>query len=364
MQTLMNKTMESRKFSNEDSRWEAVVQRNSQAEGAFVYGVMTTGIYCRPVCASRLPYRENVQFFDRWENAEEAGFRPCKRCTPQAAQLPNEAVAAVEKACKMIEEAEKEPTLNQLADAVGLSPAHFHRLFKKTVGITPKQYATEKRLSRMRTNLQGDSTVTEAIYQTGYGSSSRFYEKATESLGMKPTEYREGGAGLSIRYAIVVSYLGWVLVAVTDRGICRIDFSDSQEILRKRLESTFPKAGFVEDDPDIGMIAAQTIAFLEAPEQGLDLPLDVQGTAFQHRVWTALQNIPAGTTASYGEIARQLGNPKAARAVAGACASNPIAVAIPCHRVVRSDGELGGYRWGMERKRTLLERESNIASGK
>jgi AraC family transcriptional regulator of adaptative response/methylated-DNA-[protein]-cysteine methyltransferase len=259
----------------------------------------------------------------------------------------------------MIEEAENEPTLDQLAGAVGVSPAHFHRLFKKTTGITPKQYATEKRLSHMRTILQGDTTVTEAIYHTGYGSSSRFYEKATESLGMKPTEYQAGGTGLSIRYAVVQSYLGWVLVAATDHGVCRIDLDDAREILVKRLESTFPNAEFLEDDADIGRIAAQTIAFLEAPEVGLDLPLDVQGTAFQHRVWTALQRIPSGQTASYGEIARQIGEPKAARAVAGACASNPVAVAIPCHRVVKSDGKLGGYRWRIERKRALLEREKS-----
>jgi AraC family transcriptional regulator of adaptative response/methylated-DNA-[protein]-cysteine methyltransferase len=364
MRSNMNKTMEFADFTSETSRWQAVLQRDPQSDGAFVYGVLTTGIYCRPVCASRLPNRENVRFFDTWKEAQEAGLRPCKRCFPQAAHSPNEATAAVEKACKMIEEAENEPTLDQLAEAVGLSPAYFQRLFKKTVGITPKQYAHEKRLDRMRANLQEDSSVTEAIYDSGYRSGSRFYEKATESLGMKPTEYRQGGPGLLIRYAIVRCYLGWVLVATTDRGICRIDLDDSREVLKKRLEVTFPNAGFLEDDAEIGHITSQTIAFLEAPEGGLDLPLDVQGTAFQHRVWKALQNIPAGSTASYGEIGRQIGKPKAARAVAGACASNPIAVAIPCHRVVKSDGGLGGYRWGIERKRALLEREKNIAGKK
>ena len=361
MRSNINKTMESADFSSEKNRWQAVLQRNPQSDGAFVYGVLTTGIYCRPVCTSRLPNRENVRFFDTWQDAQEAGLRPCKRCTPQAVQMPNEAAAAVEKACKVIEEADKEPTLNQLAETVGLSPAYFQRLFKKTVGITPKQYAREIRLGRIRTHLRKDSSVTEAVYHAGYGSGSRFYEKATESLGMKPTEYQNGAAGLSIHFAIVQSYLGWVLVATTNTGICRIDLDDSREVLKKRLESTFANASFLEDDADIGDIVAQTIAFLEVPATGLDLPLDIQGTAFQHRVWSALQRIPFGQTASYGEIARQIGDPKAARAVAGACASNPVAVAIPCHRVVKSDGGLGGYRWGIERKRALLEREKRIA---
>jgi AraC family transcriptional regulator of adaptative response/methylated-DNA-[protein]-cysteine methyltransferase len=336
----MNKSMEFADSTSETSRWQAVLQRDPQSDDAFVYGVLTTGIYCRPVCASRLPNRENVRFFDTWQDAEEAGLRACKRCEPQAVQMRNEVAAGVEKACKMIEEAESEPTLDQLADAVGLSPAYFQRLFKKTVGITPKQYAREIRLGRMRTHLHEDASVTEAIYHAGYRSGSRFYERATESLGMKPAEYQQGGPGLLIRYAIVQCYLGWVLVATTNRGICRIDLDDAREILRKRLEGTFPNASFLEDDADIGDIATQTIAFLEVPAAGLDLPLDIQGTAFQHRVWAALQDIPFGHTASYGEVARQIGDPKAARAVAGACASNPVAVAIPCHRVVKSNGKL------------------------
>ncbi|MFN2236475.1 MAG: bifunctional DNA-binding transcriptional regulator/O6-methylguanine-DNA methyltransferase Ada [Anaerolineales bacterium] len=362
MQSSKNKIMEFTDFTSETSRWQAVLQRNPQSDGAFIYGVLTTGIYCRPVCTSRLPNRENVRFFDSWQDAEAAGLRPCKRCAPQAVQMPNEAAAAVEKACEMIEEAENEPTLDQLAEAVGLSPAYFQRLFKKTVGITPKQYVREKRLGRIRTHLQEDSSVTEAIYHAGYGSGSRFYEKATESLGMKPNEYRQGGPGFSIRYAIVKCYLGWVLVAATDHGICRIDLDDSPDILKNRLESTFQNARYLQDDADIRDIAAQTIAFLDTPAAGLDLSLDVQGTAFQHRVWAALQRIPCGQTASYGEIARQIGDPKAARAVAGACAANPVAVAIPCHRVVKSDGKLGGYRWGIERKLALLEREKREKS--
>jgi AraC family transcriptional regulator of adaptative response/methylated-DNA-[protein]-cysteine methyltransferase len=346
-------------FSSKSSRWQAVIQRNPKSNGEFVYGVVTTGIYCRPVCSSRLPNRENVQFFDTWQMAEEVGFRSCKRCTPHNPDAPNTAIDAVTEACKIIEEAESEPTLNQLADAVGLSPYHFHRLFKKTVGITPKQYAMEKRISRVRSNLHQDSTVTEAIYEAGYESGSRFYENATTSLGMKPSEYQKGGVGILIRYGIVRSYLGWVLVAVTERGVCQIDFDDTPKNLKTRLETNFPKARLQGDDPTITTVISQTLAFLEAPEKGFALPLDVQGTAFQQRVWAALRNIRPGATASYAEIAQQIGNPKAARAVAQACATNNIAVAIPCHRVVRSNGELGGYRWGIERKRAILERESN-----
>lgn len=346
-------------FSTELTRWEAVGQRSPQADGFFVYGVSTTGIYCRPVCPSRRPKRENVEFFETWQAAEQAGFRPCKRCIPQSPDEADESLKVIMQACQIIEEAEQAPTLQQLADAVGLSQYHFHRLFKRIVGVTPKQYAAEKRLDRVRTQLQEGATVTDAIYNAGFESSSRFYETATSSLGMKPKEYRSGGQGVSIRYAIVQSYLGWVLVAATDRGICRIDFGDAPEILRKHLKTRFPQAELQANDPNFQKLVAQVLGFLEKPEQGLGLPLDIQGTAFQRRVWTALQNIPAGATASYGDIAAQIGNPKAARTVAQACASNNIAVAIPCHRVIRRDGELGGYRWGVERKRAILERESD-----
>ncbi|RME98241.1 MAG: helix-turn-helix domain-containing protein, partial [Chloroflexi bacterium] len=288
-------------FLSEAGRWRAVVQRDPQADGAFVYAVATTGIYCRPTCSSRRPNRENARFFDTWQQAEEAGFRPCKRCTPQTSVAPNTAVDAVAQACQIIEQAEQEPSLKQLADAVGLSPYHFHRLFKKTVGITPKQYAMQKRLNRVRHTLRQNSTVTNAVYEAGFESGSRFYETAATSLGMKPSEYQKGGTGVSIRYAVVQSYLGWVLIAASERGICRIDFGDDPEILQTRLKATFPGAKLQDGDPAFATIVAQTLAFLETPEQGLALPLDVQGTAFQRRVWSVLQTIQPGSTASYAE---------------------------------------------------------------
>jgi AraC family transcriptional regulator of adaptative response/methylated-DNA-[protein]-cysteine methyltransferase len=261
--------------------------------------------------------------------------------------------------CELIEASEEPPTLVELAGAVGLSPSYLHRLFKAAVGVTPKQYAMEKRLGHVRERLQADdATVTEALYEAGFGSSSRFYEDITEKLGMKPSEYRDGGQGMRIHSAVAQSYLGWVQVAATAKGICAIDLADSPDDLRERLRARFPKAGLVEDDPNFRALVSQVLSFLESPQDGLDLPLDVQGTAFQRRVWLALREIPPGSTASYGEIAARIGNPKAARAVAGACASNPVAVAIPCHRVVRSDGELGGYRWGQERKSRLLVQET------
>lgn len=357
----MSSTMrDTESFVTESSRWQAVVDRDVRADGAFVYAVTTTGIYCRPGCASRLPNRENVRFFGTWQAAEGAGFRPCKRCTPQLAVVPDTATDAVMRACAIIEAAEKPPSLQQLADAVGLSPSYFHRLFRKTVGVTPRQYAAQKRLERVRANIRQDDTITDAIYNAGFESSSRFYETATPALGMKPATYRSGGADVVIRFAVVRSYLGWVLVAATAKGICRIDFDDEPDVLRARLRADFPQAQLVDDDADFSATVEQVLTFLDRPAQGLSLPLDVQGTAFQHRVWLALRDIPAGTRVSYSDVAARTGNPKAARAVAQACASNPIAVAIPCHRVVRKDGDLGGYRWGLDRKRAILERETDV----
>jgi AraC family transcriptional regulator of adaptative response/methylated-DNA-[protein]-cysteine methyltransferase len=305
-----------------------------------------------------LPIRENVRFFKTGMEAEQAGFRPCKRCKPQAPDWIQPQTRAVLKACKMIAEADTPPSLNELAHAAGLSLFYFHRLFKKIVGVTPKQYAMEKRASLVREHLQEDATITQAIYQAGFGSSSRFYEKATATLGMKPSTYKNGAQHMRIRFAVVPCFLELVLVAATAQGICAIDFGNTAEALKEGLHHRFPKAEYQDPDPNFTAMIAQILTFLEGPHRGrLDLPLDIQGTAFQRRVWLALQEIPAGDTVSYADIATRIGKPKAARAVAQACAANPIAVAIPCHRVVRGNGDLGGYRWGVERKRVLLDRE-------
>ncbi len=346
-------------FLSDDDRWQALVRRDPQACGEFVYGVLTTGVYCRPTCASRLPNLENVRFFETGKEAERAGFRACKRCRPQAPYGKEPQIRTVLKACKMIDEAHTPPSLKELAGACGLSPFHFHRLFKKIVGVTPKQYAVERRESLLRKHLKEDSTITEAMYHAGFGSSSRFYEKATATLGMKPSIYKNGAQDVRIRFAIVPCFLGLVLVAATAQGICAIDFGNTAEALKEDLRRRFPKAEFQAPDPDFAAMITRILTFLEAPHRvRLDLPLDVRGTAFQRRVWLALQEIPPGDTVSYADVASRIGKPKAARAVAQACAANPMAVAIPCHRVVRDNGDLGGYRWGLERKRVLLERES------
>jgi AraC family transcriptional regulator of adaptative response/methylated-DNA-[protein]-cysteine methyltransferase len=349
-----------RLFKSDARRWQAVKDRDSRAAGQFVYAVSTTGIYCRPGCSSRQPKKENVFFFNRHVEAEQAGYRPCKRCAPQLARQPDLTKEAITQACHIIEEAETPPSLEELATAVGFSPYHFHRLFKKSVGITPKQYADQVRLRRLRGNLQQDQTVTAAIFNAGYQSGSRFYESATASLGMTPKAYQKGGQGMAILYAIIESYLGWVLVAGTQKGICRIDFGQSPADLQTRLAESFPRAELRIADPGFEAVVNQVIAYIEAPSTALNLPLDVQGTAFQQRVWQALRGISAGTTASYIQIANQIGRPQAARAVAQACAANQLAVAIPCHRVVRSDGQLGGYRWGLERKKALLDLEAAL----
>jgi AraC family transcriptional regulator of adaptative response/methylated-DNA-[protein]-cysteine methyltransferase len=346
-----------RAYTTDDERWNALVNRDRQADGVFLYAVRTTGVYCRPICASRLPNRGNVQFFHTFEQAERHGYRACKRCKPRE-PVSNQIPDAVVRACKLMDDAEKPLSLGTLADAVGLSPFYFHRLFKKVVGVTPKAYASARRAERFRDGLREKETITQAMYGAGFGSSSRCYEGVGSDLGMTPTEYRSGGAGQSVSFAVTDCYLGYVIVAATERGVCLIEFGDKRNELRDKLAARFPKAELREDDPTFLELLAQVVACIEAPTHGLDVPLDIQGTAFQRRVWAALQDIPVGTTATYSEIARRIGKPTAVRAVASACAANKLAVAIPCHRAVRSDGELSGYRWGVERKRKLLDRET------
>lgn len=350
--------MKSDAYASETDRWRAVAERDPLADGAFVYAVLTTGVYCRPHCASRRPRRENVRFFDTGGQAEDAGFRPCRRCAPDANAAPDRAAEAVVRACALIENAERLPSLRELAEAVGLSPAHFQRLFKRRLGVSPKQYALEKRLQRVRGALRHEASITAAVHAAGFESGSRFYENATDTLGMTPSEFRRGGAGREVSYAIARTCLGLALVAVTNLGVCRIDFGDDPETLAARLRDAFPKARLRTADPALEDRIAQALACLDEPERAADLPLDIRGTAFQRQVWAALRAIPPGTRTTYTEIARRVGRPKAVRAVANACAANSIAVIVPCHRVLRGDGGLGGYRWGLDRKRALLDREA------
>jgi AraC family transcriptional regulator, regulatory protein of adaptative response / methylated-DNA-[protein]-cysteine methyltransferase len=353
-----------RTFSTEDERWQAFVERDPRADGFFFVGVTSTGIYCRPVCKSRLPRREHVRFFDSPDAAEAAGFRACKRCSPRG-EGPDEAQrTAILRACARLERADEPLGLAALAAEAGLSPSYFQRLFKRVVGVSPKQYAVQKRTERVRSRLQEEERITDAIFTAGFNSNSSFYSRADASLGMSPAEYKKGGQGLALNFTIVRSYLGWTLVAASEKGICAIDFGDTPEALQERLAQRFPQAKLAKNDVRFAEWVGAVVQFLQRPAEGLDLPLDVQGTAFQRRVWLALRSIPAGETASYTQVAAQIGSPKAVRAVAQACASNRIAVAIPCHRVVRADGALGGYRWGLERKRKLLELERNQAGEK
>ncbi|MFN3743331.1 MAG: bifunctional DNA-binding transcriptional regulator/O6-methylguanine-DNA methyltransferase Ada [Hyphomicrobiaceae bacterium] len=332
--------------------------RDKSCDGLFVYSVATTGIYCRPSCPSRRARRENMAFHASCAAAEAAGFRPCKRCKPGAPSLEVEHARKVSEACRRIEEAEEPPALAELASTVGLSPYHFHRVFKAITGVTPKAYASAHRQKRLRDSLKRSASVTEAIHEAGFNSSGRFYADVGEVLGMTPTAFRAGGKDMHLRFAIGTCSLGAILVAASTKGIAAILLGDEPEALVHDLERRFPNAALVGGDRDFEEILAKAIVLIERPGARHDLPLDVRGTAFQHRVWQALRKIPAGTTVTYTELARRIGLPKAARAVAAACAANRIAVAIPCHRVVRNDGGLAGYRWGVERKRKLLAREA------
>jgi AraC family transcriptional regulator of adaptative response/methylated-DNA-[protein]-cysteine methyltransferase len=345
------------RFGDDEACWAAVVRRDPAADGAFVYSVRTTGIYCRPSCAARRPHRANVAFHPTPAAAEAAGFRACLRCRPGAAPRAERHAAAVAAACRAIEAAEELPDLAALAAAASMSRFHFHRVFKAATGVTPHAYAAARRTERVRAALGRRSSVTEAIYDAGFNSSSRFYASSAATLGMTPSAFRGGGADAEIRFAVGASTLGAILVAATDKGVCAIMLGDDPARLVRDLQDQFPAARLDGGDAAFARLVAIVVGFVEAPDSGLDLPLDVRGTAFQQRVWQALREIPPGTTASYAEIAARIGAPRAVRAVAGACAANALAVAIPCHRVVRTDGSLSGYRWGVERKAALLARE-------
>lgn len=345
-----------------DPRWDKVAQRDRSADGTFWYGVTTTGVFCRPSCASRRANPKNVRFFATMAAAESAGFRACKRCRPKDASLDVERVRMIARACRDIEQSERVPKLDELARAAGMSSFHFHRVFKAVTGVTPRAYASAHRAQRVRTTLQRNKggTVTAAIYDAGYSSSARFYAESNDILGMTPRDARAGGARQTIRFAVGTSSLGDVLVAASEQGVCAIWIGEAKSLVRE-LEETFAKAKLVGGDAAFEEHVAQVIAFVDGAERGFALPLDVRGTAFQQRVWRALREISAGATATYADVAKSIGAPKSVRAVASACAANALAVAIPCHRVVRSDGSLSGYRWGVERKRSLLARERSTS---
>jgi AraC family transcriptional regulator of adaptative response/methylated-DNA-[protein]-cysteine methyltransferase len=361
MDMALNNTTAAPLSTVDDPRWAQVVVRDKEADGKFWYSVATTGIYCRPSCPSRGANPKNVGLHATLADAKATGFRACKRCNPDGLSLDAENAALIAKACHLIEQSEGVPSLADLADAMGRSPSHFHRLFKSATGLTPKAYAAGHRAGRVRAELGKDGSVTEAIYDAGFNSSGRFYEQSTSLLGMTPSRYKAGGADEEIRFAIGESSLGAILVASSEKGVASILIGDDPNTLAEDLQDRFPKARLVGGDAEYEKLVAQVVGFVEAPNLGLDLPLDVRGTAFQQRVWQALREIPAGRTASYTEIAAKIGLPKSVRAVAGACAANNIAVAIPCHRVVRNDGALSGYAWGVDRKRALIARETAAA---
>ena len=346
------------RYASEAARWAAVTSRDAAADGVFFYSVRSTGVYCRPSCAARPAKRENVAFHASCAAAEAAGFRPCKRCKPDQPPLAEQRAALVARACRLIEAGEEMPDLDDLARTVGMSRYHFQRVFKAVTGVTPRAYAQAQRAARVRTQLAKGGSVTEAIYDAGFNSSGRFYAQSDAVLGMRPSDYRAGGAGEEIRFAVGQCSLGAILVAATAKGVCAILMDDDPEALLHDLQDRFPKAKLVGGDAQFEQWMARVVGLIETPTQGADLPLDVRGTAFQQRVWEALRAIPPGSTASYAEIAARIGAPKAVRAVAQACAANALAVAIPCHRVVKSDGALSGYRWGVARKRELLDREA------
>lgn len=357
---IMNQTVciGTRQPLTDDERWQAVVERDRSAEGQFVLAVHTTGIFCRPGCPARTPKRENISFFDSPVEALRAGYRPCKRCKPTGASITDNQLKVVVEARRLIETSDTRLTLDEIASAVGMSPWHLQRLFKAHTGLSPAQYQRSHRSTLLRSGIAEAPSVTHALHDAGYGSSSQFYATAKEELGMKPSIFRAGGAGQRIRYGIVPTWLGYVLVAATERGICSLQMGESEAEMRERLLATFPHAELIDDDPDFTRTIEQVVAVAEHPGQSALIPVDAHGTAFQHRVWNALRQIPAGSTRTYTEVAEAIGAPKAVRAVAKACADNPVPLIVPCHRVIGKDGSLTGYRYGIARKRALLEREA------
>ena len=343
-----------------DPRWRSIVARDPKADVLFYYSVASTGVYCRPSCAARTPRPENVEFHASAALAERAGFRACKRCRPNQPSPGDERARRVAELCRFIDAAATEPSLAELAERSGLSRYHLHRVFKAVTGVTPKQYVAGRRAERVRRELDHGVSVTSAIYGAGFNSNGRFYATSNEVLGMTASNYKNGGKNRTIRFAVGQCSLGAILVAASERGVCSILMGDDADALVRDLTDRFPEAELLGGDAGFERLVASVIGFVEAPGLGLELPLDLRGTLFQQRVWRALAEIPAGATASYTEIAARIGSPRAVRAVALACGQNPLAVAIPCHRVVRLDGGLSGYRWGVERKRALLERESAL----
>jgi len=350
--------METRASSvRSDPRWSALLTRDRTADGGFLYSVATTGVYCRPSCGARTPRPENVAFHATAAEALRAGFRPCLRCKPDERPLAERHAAMIAELCRFIEVAGTTPSLRELAARAGSSVHHLHRVFKQITGLTPRAYAAAHRARRVRDALGRGGTVTEAIYDAGYSSSGRFYSESNAMLGMTPSRYRTGGKDEPIWFAVGECSLGSILVARSERGVCAILLGDDPDELARDLQDRFPRAELIGGEAEFEGLIARVVGLVETPALGLDLPIDVRGTAFQRRVWQALTSIPSGETASYAEIARRIGAPKSARAVAQACGANAVAVAIPCHRVVRGDGALSGYSWGVERKRALLERE-------
>lgn len=344
--------------AQDERRWARVLARDAAADEAFVYAVKTTGVYARPSASARLPRRENVVFFENAAAAEAAGYRASRRRSADQSVAAAQRADTVAQACRLIDASEFQPALDALAAQAGMSSFHFHRVFKAETGLTPKAYALASRARRLRGELGASATVTDALYGAGFNSNSRFYDSAANLLGMRPSDYRDGGHNADIRFAVGQCSLGAILVAQSGQGLCAILLGEDPDTLVRDLQDLFRKARLIGGDAQFEQLMAQVVGFIEAPALGLKLPLDVRGTAFQERVWQALQKIPPGSTASYAEIAQAIGAPKAVRAVSQACGANRLAVAIPCHRVVRHDGALSGYRWGVERKRELLAREA------